>query len=155
VTADISTLEAKAAKAQAAFEAAIEAAQAARNEEQARQDARARALDEQIADNYDAAQMSKAIREARENLARTVRESDIGKAWIAVQLAELRNAHAAVDYNDAAGRLGRTPRPSQPAGNVFPEVLAQIVDTAAADAIAAELAERDAQRAAYIAGTEA
>ena len=70
-----------------------------------------------------------------------------------MQLGELRHAHASVDRNTAAGALGRTDYvPPRPASNAIVEPLAQIVDRHAADAIAAELADRDAQRARYIAG---
>jgi hypothetical protein len=97
--------------------------------------------------------MYRRIREARENFAQVFAESDLGRAWIAVHLAELRHAHGSVDYNDAAGRLGLPANmPSRPAGNAIVEVLAQLVDRHAADALAAELAARDAERAAYIAG---
>lgn len=152
---DLTALEAKAAKAQASYEAALATAQAAREAEQARRDARARQLDEQIVSTYDDEQMFRGIREARQELTRALAESDIGKAWIAVQLAELRHAHASSDYNMAASRLGRFERvPSRPAGTAVAEHLAQIVDTIAADALAAELDARDEARQAHIVGTD-
>ena len=155
MSTDINTLEAKAAKAQAAYEAAMVAAQEARAQEQAQRDARAREMAEATVTTYDDAQMYRQIRQAREELGRAFAESDIGKAWIAVHLAELRHAHAAVDYNGAASILGRSDQvPPRPAGNAIVEVLAQIVDRVAADTIAAELAARDAERAEYIAGNK-
>ncbi len=155
MTADISTLEAKAAKAQAAYEAAQQAAYEARAAEQAKQDARAREIAQRVVDSYDDAEMFRQIRQAREEFAKVFIESDIGKAWIAFQLAELRHAHGSVDYNTAASQVGRFDQmPPRPAGNAIVEQLGQIVDRAAADTIAAELQARDAERAAYISGTQ-
>jgi hypothetical protein len=152
---DLSTLEARAAKAQAAYEAAQAAAQAIRDQQQAEKDARAREVSQRVVDNYDDAAMFRQIRQAREAFVNAVAESDIGKAWIAVQLAELRHAHASGDYNNAAGHLGLPPSATpHPASNAIVEQLAQIVDRAAADALAAEQAKRDAERAAYIAGRD-
>lgn len=155
MTADLSTLEAKAAKAEAAYVAAQMAAQAARDQRQAAKDARAREISQRVVDSYDDAEMYRQIRDAREAFVNAVVESDIGKAWIAVQLAELRHAHASGDFNSAAGHLGLSRQAApHPAGNAIVEQLAQIVDRAAVDALNAEQAKRDAERAAYIAGPE-
>ena len=152
---DLSDLEAKAARAQARYEAAMAAAQAVRDQQQAEQDARAREVSQRVVDGYDDADMFRQIREARENFGNAVAESDIGRAWIAVQLAELRHAHASVDFNNAAGHLGLSRQAApRPAGNAVIEQVAQIVDRAAADALAREHAARDHERAAYIAGID-
>lgn len=153
-TADIATLEAKADKAREALERAQEAAEAARRAEQARRDDRARQIDEQVVNEYDDDALSGQTRRAREELARVVAQSDIGKALLTLQLAELRHTYAAADAIDAAMRLGRpTAVRPRPAGNVDLGLLAEVLDQAARDAIATELDERDERRAARIDGS--
>lgn len=151
---DLSDLEAKAARAQARYEAAMQAAQAARDAEPARRDALARKISQRVVDNYDDAEMFRQIREARENFADAVVNSDIGRAWVALQLTVLRHAHASADFTSAAGHLGLSRRAEpRPASSVSLEQIPQFIDRAAFDALAQEHAARDAEREAYIAGT--
>ncbi|HET9871420.1 MAG TPA: hypothetical protein VFP89_02325 [Propionibacteriaceae bacterium] len=152
-TTDLSELETAAAEAQARYAEAQAAAQAARDAEQARRDERAREIHRQIVDGYDDDEMAGRVEQARQEFARVFAESDIGRAWIELQLATLRHAHAAVDYNGAATALGMPANmPSRPADNTVVQQLAQIVDRAAADALADEMEARDSERAAYVAG---
>jgi hypothetical protein len=155
MTADLDTLEAKAAKAEAAYVAAQMAAQEAREAKQAEQDARSREIAQRVVDAYDGAAMARQTEEAGQEFARVFAESDLGRAWIAVKLAELRHAHAALDYNSAAGQLGMPANvPSRSVSNTAAEQLASLVDQAAAAANAAELDARDTERARYIAGDQ-
>lgn len=154
-TTDLDALEAKAAKAQAALQAALDAAQAVRDQKQAERDARAREVAQAVVDNYDDREMFERIEQAREDFSRAFADSDLGKAWIAIHAAELRHAHDALAFNDAASLLGLPQRMgSRPAGSVYLEVLTQLVERHAVADVAEEEAARDAQRAAYIAGTE-
>lgn len=152
-TTDLTTLEAKAAQAQAKYAEAMAAAQAARDAEQARRDERAREIHRQVVDGYSDQEMARQVEQAREDFARVFAESDIGRAWISMKLAELRHAHGSVDFNSSAGALGiRASAPARPAVNAAVEDLAQIVDRCAADALAEEQETRDAERASYIDG---
>ncbi len=81
-TTDLTTLEAKAAQAQAKYAEAMAAAQAARDEEQNRRDERARKIHRQVVDGYDDAEMARQIEQAKQEFARVFAESDIGRAWI-------------------------------------------------------------------------
>lgn len=156
MTTDLTALEAKAAKAQAAYEAAAEAAAAVRQQKLNEENERARQLDEQFVNGYSDAAYDEAVRQAQDELERAIAESDIGKAWIALQMSQLRHAHDAVEFNTAHGRLGRQldhPR-AAPVGATYVEHITQVVEKVAAEQVYAELGERDAERAAYIAGPD-
>jgi hypothetical protein len=150
----LTTLEKEAADAQAAFEAAQQAAELAREKEQQRRAERARAYDERLVGDYDEQQMFRAIRQARQDFDQAVAASYLGQAWIALKMAEARHAHYAEECNQAATRLGRHDHrvASRPAGNAAFEEIGRAVDRIVADRIADELDARDTAREIAITG---
>ena len=151
MTASLDTLQRKARKAREAAEAA-EAAQRAARQAQEREEAvraeRARRHDEATVAGYDEAAHFREIREARQALDRALAETPLGKAWVALKLAEARHAHAAEERNSAAARIGQADNrvPSRPANSTTFEDLGKAVDRVVADLIADELDARDAAR---------
>ena len=150
----LTTLEAEAQKAQAAYEAAQAAAEQARANQQAQQAERARQLDEATVTDYDDQALFRAVRQARQAFDRAVAASDLGQAWIELKLAEARHAPRADERNAPASRLGRHDdrAPDRPASNAAFDDIGRAVDRIVADRIADEMDARDAARDAAITG---
>jgi hypothetical protein len=150
---DLASLEAQAQEAAQRFKAAEDALARVREQERLAREERARQIDERIVADYNEQEHFRAVRHARQELDRALADSPVGRAWVAVQVAETLHAHAAEDRNGSAARLGLPDRvASHPASNAVAKDLARAIDRVASGLVADHLDARDAAREAAING---
>lgn len=147
MSASIDTLAAKADKARAAYEAAERAAENARAEAEQQRAGRLAEYDRQLVEQYDEAELADRVRQAERDLEEAVAGSTLGRAWVALKVAQLQAAHLTQHAASAAQRVGAGAGYSSPvANNAAFEELGRAVDRAAARDIADELDALDAAR---------
>lgn len=146
-TKTLEELEADAARAAARHEAAIAAAETARQAADEQRDQRLRRYDQALVEAYDDDVAVEQVRQAERDLEEALTSSVLGGAWVGLKLAQLRLSHRSGHAIAAAGRVGVTiSYNSHPANSSSFEELGRAVDRAAARTIGVELVALDADR---------